>query len=91
MASPPNPTTIPVVTYEYLFCLPSSKRPQSAARRKARGLLSGLVPWVPWPTSYGPTNLDTTLFPPAANDWGTKGPIPDMVSPPLAKGEGPQT
>jgi hypothetical protein len=41
MASPPNPSMVPVVTYEYLFCLLSSDRFQPPARQKARGLLSG--------------------------------------------------
>jgi hypothetical protein len=41
MASPMNPAVIPIVTYEYLFCLPSSERLRPPARRKAQGLLSG--------------------------------------------------
>jgi hypothetical protein len=41
MASPKNPTMVPVVTYEYLFCLSSSERLGPLARRKAQGLLSG--------------------------------------------------
>jgi hypothetical protein len=41
MASPPNPVAVPIVSYEYLFCLPSSERPRSPIRWKARGLLSG--------------------------------------------------
>jgi hypothetical protein len=41
MASPPNPAAVSVVTYEYLFYLPSSEQPRPPARRKARGLLSG--------------------------------------------------
>jgi hypothetical protein len=40
MASPPNPTAIPAVTYEYLFYLPSSDRLRPPTRRKARGLLT---------------------------------------------------
>jgi hypothetical protein len=41
MATPPNPTVVPTVSYEYLFCLPSSERFQPPARRMAQGLLSG--------------------------------------------------
>jgi hypothetical protein len=40
MASPPNHAAVPVVTYEFLFYLLSSKRPRPPAQRKARGLLS---------------------------------------------------
>jgi hypothetical protein len=41
MASPPNPTVVTVVPYEYLFCLLSSERSQSPTRWKAQGLLLG--------------------------------------------------
>jgi hypothetical protein len=39
--SPSDPAMAPIVTYEYLCCLPSSERLRPPARRKARGLLSG--------------------------------------------------
>jgi hypothetical protein len=52
------------------------------------GYYCGLLPWVPRAASYGPTNLDMTLFPLAANVWGTKYPVPDMVPPLLPKGDG---
>jgi hypothetical protein len=41
MAPPPNPIVVPTVTYEYLFCLPSSERLWPPARWKAWGLQSG--------------------------------------------------
>jgi hypothetical protein len=41
MASPPNPTAVPVVTYEYLFYIPSSERLWPPAQQKAWWLLSG--------------------------------------------------
>jgi hypothetical protein len=41
MASPLNHATAPVVTYEYLFSLSSSKRPWAPTRWKSQGLLSG--------------------------------------------------
>jgi hypothetical protein len=41
MASPPNHVMAPTVTYEYLFCRPSSERLRPIAQWKARGLLSG--------------------------------------------------
>jgi hypothetical protein len=37
----PNPTVVPIVTYEYLFFLPLSERLQPPAQRKAHGLLLG--------------------------------------------------
>jgi hypothetical protein len=49
----------------------------------------GLVPQVLWATSYGPINMDTTLFPPAANGWETKHPVLDIVLVLLTEGEGP--
>jgi hypothetical protein len=63
--------------------------PRPSARQKAWGLLSGSYTRVLWAASYGPTNLDTTGFPPLANDWGTKYPLPDIAPPLLAEGEGP--
>jgi hypothetical protein len=91
MASPPNPVAVPIVTYEYLFCLPSSERPSHSLDGRLVGYYRGLVPRVPWAASYGPTNLDTTLFPPAVNGWVTKNHVPHMVPPLLAEGEGPPT
>jgi hypothetical protein len=41
MISPPNPTEVPVVTYEYLFCPSSSDRLWPPAQRRAQGLLLG--------------------------------------------------
>jgi hypothetical protein len=41
MASPSNPVTVPIVTYEYLICLPSSEQPRPPARWMTQGLLSG--------------------------------------------------
>jgi hypothetical protein len=41
MASPPNPAVVPIVTYEYLFYLPSSEWPRPPALWKAWGLLPG--------------------------------------------------
>jgi hypothetical protein len=55
---------------------------------RLRGDCWVLVPRVSLVVGYGPTNLDTTLFPRAANGWGTKYPVPDMVLPLLAEGGG---
>jgi hypothetical protein len=50
-----------------------------------------LVPRVPQAAGYSPNNLNTTWFPPTANGWGTKYPVPDMVLSLLAEEEGPPT
>jgi hypothetical protein len=47
MASPPNPTVVFTVTYEYLFYLSSSEQLRPPAQRKAWGYYWGLIPWVP--------------------------------------------
>jgi hypothetical protein len=39
--SPLNPAEVPTVTYEYLFCPPSSDQLRPPAQWRARGLLSG--------------------------------------------------
>jgi hypothetical protein len=39
--SPPNPTDVPIVTYEYLFYAPSSDRLRPLAQLRVWGLLSG--------------------------------------------------
>jgi hypothetical protein len=49
------------------------------------------VSWEPHATGYDPKNLDTGWFPPAANDWENKCPVPDMIPPLLAEEEGPPT
>jgi hypothetical protein len=54
MTSSLNPVAVPVVTYEYLFYLPSSERLQSPTQRKAWGYCWGLVPRVSRATGYGP-------------------------------------
>jgi hypothetical protein len=41
MASPLNPAVVHTVTYEYLFCLPSSDWLQPSTRQEDRGLLTG--------------------------------------------------
>jgi hypothetical protein len=48
----------------------------------------GPGPHVLWAADYDLTNLDTTHFPPAANDWRTNYFIPDTTPPHLAKGGG---
>jgi hypothetical protein len=56
---------------------------------KLNGRLGGYyhvpVPQVSQATGYGPTDLDTPRFPPAANGWGTTYSIPDMVPPLMAE------
>jgi hypothetical protein len=91
MASPPNPMTVPIVTYEYLFCLPSSEQSGHPFDRRLEHYYRCRVPWVLQATSYSPANMDTTQFPPVANDCGTKYPILDMVPQLLVEGEGPPT
>jgi hypothetical protein len=41
MASPPNPMMVPIVAYEYIFCLLLSERPRPLTQQKAQGLLLG--------------------------------------------------
>jgi hypothetical protein len=41
MVTPPNPVAVPTISYEHLFCLPSSERLWPPTRWKAQGLLSG--------------------------------------------------
>jgi hypothetical protein len=58
MSSPLNPAAVLVVTYEYLFCLSSSERPQPPARWKSQGLLSryctlGTTGHRVWPNKSG--------------------------------------
>jgi hypothetical protein len=53
--------------------------------------LSGPVPQVPWAAGYDSTNLDTTMFHPVGNSWGSKYLIPDMVPPLLSEGDVPLT
>jgi hypothetical protein len=78
---------LPVVTYEYLFCLPSIERPWPPTQRKGQGF----VPWVPRATDYDPKNLDTAQYPTVANDGGTKYPVLNMAPPLLAEEEDPAT
>jgi hypothetical protein len=91
MVSPPNPMEVPVVTYVYLFRLPSREQPRPPARSKARGLLLG---------SYTPGTMGHWLRPnksrygPVASSGKRLGnQIPHIgYSPPLlAEGEGPPT
>jgi hypothetical protein len=54
MASPSNPAVVPVVTYEYLFCLPSSERPPAIRSTESLGatfrvLYPGTVGRQLWP------------------------------------------
>jgi hypothetical protein len=63
MASPPNPAEVPIMTYEYPFCLPSSEQPRSPVQRKARGLMS-------W--SYTPSTVGRRL---SSNKY-EHGPVP---------------
>jgi hypothetical protein len=49
-----NPTVVPTVTYEYIFCLSLSERPWPPAQQKARALLSG---------SYTPGTVGRWLWP----------------------------
>jgi hypothetical protein len=56
---------------------------------RQEGLLLGSCTPVPRVVGYGPTNLDTTQFRPAANCWGTKYSAADGVLPHLTReGEG---
>jgi hypothetical protein len=89
--TPLNPAAVPTVSYEYLFCLPSSEWLWLPARRKDWGLLSGSC-------TPGTAGCQLRLkkyrygrFPPAANDWGTIHPVLDMVPPLLTREEGSPT
>jgi hypothetical protein len=50
-----------------------------------------LYPRYRGPPVMAQTNLNMAMFPPAANGWGTKYPVPDMIPPLLAEGGGPPT
>jgi hypothetical protein len=50
MSLPPNPVAIPTVTYEDIFCHPSSEQ----LNGRLRSYCQSLVPWVPWVASYSP-------------------------------------
>jgi hypothetical protein len=67
MTSPSNPTAVPIVTYEYLFCLLSSERPDHPLDGSLKVYCPGLVPRVLRAAGYGPTNQNATLFPPVLN------------------------
>jgi hypothetical protein len=84
-----NPATVPAVSYEYLFCLPSSDRLRPPARRKAQGLLSGSCTLGTVGRWLWPNNLDMTSSLQWQNGCGTIHPVPDMAPPLLARGEGP--
>jgi hypothetical protein len=45
------------------------------------GPCRGPIPQVPRAAVYGPTTVDMTWFPPAANGWGTLYPVLDMPPP----------
>jgi hypothetical protein len=80
----------PAVTYEYLFCLPSSDQLRPTARRNAQGLLSGFSTPVPWAAGYGQKSRYDRL-PPVANGLGIIHPVSNMTPPLLAEDEGPPT
>jgi hypothetical protein len=89
MAAPLNPAAVPTVTHGYLFCLPSSERPDHSLDGRIGSYYQGLVPRVPRVTSYVPKNLDMTWVSPAANSWRTTYPVSNMAPPLLAEEEGP--
>jgi hypothetical protein len=60
IASPSNLVAAPVVTYEYLFYLPSSERLHPPARWKARELWPGSCTPGTTGRRLQPKNLDTT-------------------------------
>jgi hypothetical protein len=91
MTSPPNLMAVSVVTYEYLFCLPSSDRLRPPTRRKAQGLWTGSCTLGYREALVTAQKSRYGRFPSAVNSWGTKYPVLDMVPPLLAKEEGPPT
>jgi hypothetical protein len=91
MASPPNPMAVPIVTYKYLFYLLSSEWSGHPFDRRLELYYRCRVPWVLRAASYGPANMDTTQFPPVANDCGSKYPILNIFPQLLVEGEGPST
>jgi hypothetical protein len=90
-ASPLNPAIVPIVTYEYLVCLPQREWLWPPARRKARDLLSGPCTLGIMGRWWWPKRSGYNWFPLAANDWGTMHPVPDMVPPFLVEQDGPPT
>jgi hypothetical protein len=57
----PNPTSVPIVSYEYLFCHLTSDRLRPPVRQKARRLLSGFCPLGTAGHRLRLTNMDTLL------------------------------
>jgi hypothetical protein len=86
--SPLNLTAAPAVTYEHLFCLPSTDRLLPPARWKARGLLSGSST-LGTRSVVVAQNSRYDQFPPAANSWGIIHHIPDIAPQLLVEEEGP--
>jgi hypothetical protein len=60
MAKPPNPAMVPILSYENIFCLPSSEWHWPPVRWKTRGLLSGSCTSGTIGHRLQPKNLDTT-------------------------------
>jgi hypothetical protein len=91
MAPPPNPIVVPTVTYEYLFCLPSSERLWPPRSMEGLGVTVGVSYhryfWTPVTTH----KFAYDQFPPAINGWETKHPVPGTIPPLLAEEEGPPT
>jgi hypothetical protein len=87
--TPLNPAMVPTISYEYLFCHPSSDQLRPPSRWKTRGLLSGFCTSGTTGRRLRPSNLDTISSHQRQNGWGTIHPEPGTTPPLLAREEGP--
>jgi hypothetical protein len=91
MASPPNLVVVPIVTYEYLFCLPLSEQLWPPARLKVRGYCRGLVPWVPPVADNDPKKFGHDLTPSSGRTVGESLTPCQKVPLLMVEEEGPPT
>jgi hypothetical protein len=91
MISPPNPTEVLAITYEYIFYPPSSDRFRPPAQQRARGLLLGSSTPDNRGSSVIAQNSGYDQFRPAANGWDTIHPVSDMAPPLQDEEDGPPT
>jgi hypothetical protein len=91
MALPPNPVAVPVVSYEYLFCLPSSEQLWPLCSTEGLGATIRVLYPGYRGSSVTAQKSGFDRFPPVTHGWGTNQPIPDKVPPLLSEEEWPPT
>jgi hypothetical protein len=69
-----NLVVVPAVSYEYLFCHPSSDCSGHPLNRRLKGYYRGLIPRVPWATGYDPTIWIRPVPSNRQNGWRTMTP-----------------